>query len=337
MSTVKVISNYLLLAALETNGYGNGATVSPTVNTVLCAGGDAPDATIAYSYDGDRKGMALSGGNQRRTTPSGKSITTKIDMDLKGNGIGYNTSVSGSPPVHNFLLASGFSGSLSAGAWTYTYTPITTAPNSLALQLYSRIAGGSGAEVYPISGSYGKMSFKADTNGGPLVMSFALSGIPGTPTDAVAVPTNITWNASSVIPPKGEKLSFTAGSFVANLRDVSYDDGLDIGPRVNLSATGSFSGYYIGRRSPKLTVTIEDDAFSSYSPLADWDSAVQRSVSFTVGSGLTANSCTMTFPSASIGSVKPDKSGDIATWVIEYYPTPSSPSANDDVILTFNA
>jgi hypothetical protein len=329
MSLNKVVTGLIILAANEAT-YGQGAALTGSANTIQVAEA-FPIFNVDYSFDGDRKGGNYSGGNNRRTTPSGRSVTGKLIIEGKGLGSTYSSVAVTPPNLHPFLISSGLSGSLQGGAWVYKPNPLGTTAVGTALEVYDR------GEKLPISGAFFNMTF-ASPGPGITTFEFDLMGIPGTITDVATPPARI-FTAASVLPPKNELVSLTIDSYAtASVRSYTYVHKQDIAPRINLNSSGSFAGYALGRRSPTFTVTMEADALGAYNPYLDQQNGIARNVSFTVGQPGTNNNFTVTFPSASISKVTRKNDGTtLALWDVEFAPAISAPDQSDDMSLTFGS
>jgi hypothetical protein len=329
MSAAKSVTGLLIFAKLEsTPNAGAIMSASDVVQTVLAH----PVFNLQYSYDGNRNGASYSGGSYSRAAPSGRTTSATVRVEAKGLGSAY--SLTATPPnLHALLLASGLSGSLQASTWVYKPVPLTTQETSVALAVYGK-TGPTAVEVWPVSGTYANLKMNGD-NPGPVIFDFDLQGSVGMPSDISSAPAR-TWTASGTLPPNTTNVGFTIGSYSGSVvRSWKYDHGLEVAPRVDINATNGHAGFSIGRRSPKLTVTIETPLLSAYNPYSDFDLATSRAVSLTVGS-VANNRFVLSMPNSQLANVVGGNDGPVATLELTFQPSVTAADASDDLTLTFN-
>ena len=323
-SAAKTITGILLFAKTESVS-GEGAAVTGSTDAIRLAA-DRPAFNVQYTYDGARGQGNYTGGNVLRGPVQGRNTAGTVKIEGKGSGSAYSSTVV-PPSLHPFILASGFSGSFASSKWTYKPTPLGTDLTTIAMAVYTR------GEVWPISGALANMTITAD-NPGPAIFEFALQGILAQPADLASPPAR-KWFAEDILAPNNTNISLAIGSFTPVVRSWKYEHGLAINPRTNLNATDAHSGFQGGKREPKLTVTIEHPALSSYNPYSQIETAATQSVSLTVGS-TQYNRFGITMSRAQIESFTLNADNDVATAEVVFAPAVSDNSSNDDVVLEFS-
>lgn len=320
----------LYLQAATESIYLTPAPLTGSTDSIQVAT-DYPVFNYGYAFDGNRNGAPLSTGNLQPTAPSGRTAQGTVRIEGKGLGSAYSNAIAARVPnLHPFLMGGGLSASFTStgGAqWNYRPYAITvTQPSSITLGVYSR------GELLPISGAY--CTWKAGAEGAaPTIFEFDVQGVAGTFSDT-AVP-NRAWSGASTLPPKNDAAQITIGSFTPVIRSWNYEHGLDIQPRNNQNTSGSHSGFAVGRRTPKLTLTIEQDALSSFNPYDDFNLGTSRAVTVTVGT-VQYNRFSFSFPQCVLSNVEQGADGPTALWTLTYTPYVTTPDAQDDITLTFN-
>lgn len=304
--------------------YGAGAAVTGSTDAVKLIE-PKPEFSIEYGYDGARPSPQGTAGTQRRVAPSVRSTKGTISVEACGRGLAY-TSVITPPGLHQLFLASGFSGSLQASQWVYKPGPVSAAPTSLAGEVYNR------GEKRVISGAYCDM--KASSDGAlPTVFAFDLQGIIGLPSTQ-ASPPDFLLLTSGTLPPKNENIALTIGGVSSfKVRSYSFELGRELIPRVDVNASGALAGFAPGRRNPKLTVTVEAVALSTFDPYASFSNGTATAVSFTVGT-VAGNKFTYSFPQAQIMAVAEPADGTVALWELQFDCPCSTPTTDDDLVIT---
>lgn len=327
MSSAKQITALAVRAKTEAS-YGAGASMS-------FAGPDSVQVqehvvlTEEYLFDGTRAAPPGSLGSQRRASPSSLTAAATLLIEMKGNGSGY-TNVSGTrlPNMHSLLEASGLSGSLNDGSWSFSNAPEADTPLSTALQFYVR------SELHEVSGAFANMSYTIE-EAGPIVFSFDIQGIGTIPTD-VSRPT-IVYEATSVIGPKAQNLRLNlnfGGSFTAaKIKSFAYAQNREIVQRLDLNDSTGFAGYSVGRRAPIYTITMEAEASGTFDPYAIVAAGTNGTLDFIMG---TAASNTFKVSLAQCQIVNAvgleDENGVIATIVLEIAPYITAGVNDDDEV-----
>lgn len=326
MASAKSVTGIILFAKNETT-YNAGASLSGTTDAIRLVD-PRPEFSIDYTYDGSRGQANWSGGNFRHGSPTGRTTQGTVNIEVQGSGSAYQASSNTPPNWHRFLLASGFSGSFATNTWTYQPVPLGTTPSSLAMAVYTR------GELWPVSGSYGNVTFKAD-GPQPAVFSFDLMGMLGDPSDQSSPPSR-TYLVPTVIPPNATDISLSLNGWTsAVVRSVEYSHGLEIVPRTDINAATGHNGYTIGKRAPKLTVLIETPLLSDYNYVSINKNATVQAISFQIGS-TTGNKVGFSLPYCYLMNISPSSDGPTALTTLEFVPTVSAADAEDDVSITAN-
>lgn len=321
MAAEKNVLVYGLLAAVEST-YSGSTTLSTGSHGIQVA--EYPTLTISHLYDGARPSPDGVLGSQRRNGASGRYAEGSIVIEGKGTGTAYSASVT--PAIHPFLLASGYSGSVSGGAWTYRHPAASTTPTSLALRAYSR------GEVRTIRGAYANMSVNADGAATPL-FTFDVQGLVDLPSTHT-FPT-ITYSDTSVVPPKAEGVTFSLnGVSSLKVRSFSFAENREIVQRPALTDSNGIAGFAPARRNPQLTVTIEACDLATLNPYNLFNAGTQMSCSLQVGS-VAYNRYSISCDQAQLSSYEDGEDGGVATWTLVLDLPSTGPSANDDVVWTW--
>lgn len=321
MASDKSIIGLGLLAKVESS-YSGSTTLSTAADGIQVA--ELPEFSIEYNYDGARSYAQGVAGTTRRVGGSGRFTNGTVKIEGKGLGATY-TSTATPPNLHPFLLASGMSGSLLAGSWVYKPQDSGT-PSSLALEVYTR------GEKRVIRGTYGSWKVGTDSPAPP-VFEFGLQGLVGLP--ATSTLPSISYSGSAVVPPKAEGVVLSIGGTTGfKLRSFSFDMGREITPRLDLDADGGHAGFAPGRRAPKLTLTVEATALSTFDPYTAFANATQYAVSLTIGS-VANNRYVLALPQAQLADVKDSVDGNVATWDLVFEAPTSGPASSDDFTLSF--
>lgn len=336
----KVLHVLGLLAKKEAT-YGAGITLSTATDGVLLQYADknvgAP-VELNYAFNGEMGPSVASLAQTPLVAPSGRSLQGDLPMRFRGPGATYSATVV--PSIHLFLEASGFTASLTSGAYTYVPTAPGTSYDSLALEMYTR------GEKWPAEGVLANLAFSFD-NPQPPIFTFKVRGVNTTlPTD-VAAP-SITY-PTLPITPLSSAITFTLGSFTAG---VVYSGSGDLqrdieAARVALTAGGGHLGFVPGMRKPMIKVVLEQTAFTtaspwhaaaSFNPYQLREAATQLGMQLKFAAGTTVGgSLSFLSSQAQIMDVKPGNNGPIATVELTLQLTESAPGAGDDIRIVAHA
>lgn len=330
MANAKQVTGILVYANTET-AYNEGATIAAT--DVISVAQEHPVFNIGYAVDGARAGeggAAWSGGRLRGSAPVGRILNpSTIRIEQQGRGESPSGS-SSTPPngLHRLLEACGMTGSYSA-SYGYTYVPVAVqqAPRSAGLRVYTR------GEAWSVSGSLGTFNIQGG-EGSTVVYEFEVQGtISSLPVDSPTVPA-YTFGHTHIIPPANQNINLSIGGVTGLVvRDWNYSHNLTISPRLDRNFISGHHGFVLGRRSPSLTITIENPAQATFNAYNIHSSASVQAVSFTVGTA--GNGTRYEFPYCTLSNVENANDGDVATQVLTFTPSVSGPGANDDVRITF--
>ncbi len=331
MSSAKSVRSSAVLIKTEST-YNAGASMSLAgVDSVQV--NEIVELSEEFAFDGVRGGPPGSLGTQRRTGPSGPTISTTVQVELKGNGSGYATaSVDRIPNFHSLLEAAGFSGSLNGLAtWSFSPEPEANTPTSIGIELYQR------GELHSVSGAYADLTITAD-DAGPAMMDFAIQGSKVVGIDAVR-PATIAYEGTAVVPPKSENLEVTfnfGGAFSSSVvKSVAFALGREITPRLDQNSTVGHAGFNVGRRTPQFTVIFEQEALSAFNPYALLRAGTNGSFNLKWGAGSAANTFEINLPQAQIVDAVGlgDEGGTTATWEVVVQPYVTGGVNDDDITI----
>lgn len=320
-----------LLATNEGTYNGGGSVAAGTDGQRLAY--DGPQgAPITYTedYDGTRHDHLVGSNPPIPLTPSKTVCTGDLPGQVAGAGSAYS---SGSVVPSHFplLKASGLTFSLAAGTWTGIPTPFGTAPSSLVGGFYA--AG----ELWPFQAGFCQWKF-AFQKGEPIVHTFGLTALMGTPSDDVTVPQTITYPA--IDPPKADGITFTIGGIALDVLSGEFALGWDDhSPRQVVTVAGAHAGWARGVRvKPRFKVTVERTALATYDPYADRRNATGRTLLSTFGTSATNRYKVNSAASRAylVSPVKPGNNGSVATWELEFGLSATSLITNDAVSVLFD-
>ena len=320
--------------AKEESIYGTAETLSNStdgLNPYIGDGDPAAPSAYEYVFDGALGRAAGSLAPQRRTTPNGRFRSGEIQALPKGFGSAYSAGVMPPNEVHRLLKGSGFDATYSATPtpqWTYTPTAHSTVPTSLTVRQFAQ------GSQFDMAGILCNWAFETQGLGVP-VWTFSWKGIASLPADQ-SLP-SITLQATSVIPPVASAVVGNIGAFsAATIRRVGFRLNRNIETaRVAQNLSGGHAGFVAGGRAPELEIEIERPTRSTFDPESELSAATSRAVDVTFGS-TQYNRWKIALPQAQLASVTPGAEGNLATVVLVYRAFASTPTANDDVAVTFN-
>lgn len=328
MSSTKTVTVWGFLCKQESS-YGSGASLSTSTDGVMLA--KEAYTERLYAKTGERAPAAGAAGENIGAVPSGSYMDLPLEIEGRGAGVAYDSSHF--VEHHGLLLASGLAAVVGGGSGTekVTYTPTTpqlTAQASLAASAYAR------GELYPLTAIYCDWDFTIEP-GGFWMHQFKISGLCGDPSD-VSLPAIV---YKSLVPAKAESMavtvnpgtvggsSFTAGHWTK----IGFKLSRVLSPRMDGNTT-THLGWTPGRRTPRLTITFEQEALASFNPVALMKAASSLAVSFGMGTGGTGayNRQEFSMAQAQIVKVGPGNEGATGTVELTFAGRMSTPAANDD-------
>lgn len=325
MSAQKSMVGLILFARNEATYNAAGLALTGSTDTIDTA--EQPLFQQQYAVEGTRGPAMYGRGQLARVAPNVRSLNGSVKIHAKGAGATY-TALVRPPSLHPYLQASGMSGSMEGASWVYKPTPLGTIPFSLAMDIYGM------GELMQLRGGYA--TFMLDMEGALPSFTFDVQGLQsGSITDAPTPPARV-FPASNVIPPRLETIGLTIGSYVPKVRKAQYVHGLGISQRHDLNASGSITGYAIGRQDNSFTVTIEADALASFDPYADFNAATPRNITTTIGN-VANNRFTLALGGCALIDVqKVALEDNVAGYDLTYKPsTNADGSGTDDIRITF--
>jgi hypothetical protein len=301
--------------------YGAGASLSASSDGAQ--GVEPPVMDISYVYEGERPTPPGTAGRQALASPTGEHCEGTITVEMKGRGAPYGPT--NTPPnLHSLLQAAGFTATYASASWTYSPTPIGTAPASTALRVYTR------QEMFSVSGAYCDLEL-ATNDGAPMTAQFSYSGLPALPVSA-SLPV-ITYN--DTLPPKTTDIGFEWGAVTSLvIRSLSLTLNREIAPRQDLNAADGHAGFAVGRREPTLSITVESTDLGTFDPYAEMKSKEVRDWTFTVGS--VANNRFTVSGKGQIMGVTREADGPVATWNLEIALVTTDGFGNNDIQIVFD-
>ena len=317
----------IALFAKNEAAYNSGAALTGSTDFIQVEA--HPVFSIEYAYLGNRAAPHGSFGKAREIPASGRTTKGTVRIEGKGLGSAYASVANTVPNLHPFLLASGFSGSLSGGTWTFA--PLASpsasiAAQSLALELYQR------GEKWSVSGSFCDMNIESK-NAGPAIFEFPLQGLITIPTD-VPLPA-YSQSFAGIMPPNSTNLGLTIGAWTPRLRDWKFALGRAMTARVDLNSVAGHAGFEPGARKCVLTCKVEAPLIATFDAYTAESLATVYNTTITVGSAAN-NKFTITLPYAQITKVADSEEGSVAMLDLTIEGTVSAPNTNDDISITFN-
>lgn len=264
MSSVKTLSKYGVLLAVETTSYGSGTpALSNTTDGFLAS--DLPEVTPSYQNDGSRAGRVANGFSAlRRTNASGRAVGFGLSHYAKGSSVAYSASVFPSP--HLILRALGLNAAFSGGAGSeqWLYTMLSTGFTSLVGEIYTK------GQKETFKGGYvNSLEISAQGQAVP-IWKISGKGISnGLPSDA-SVP-SITYAEGTLMAPKASAISLTmtksAQTFTAKVAEFNFKVEREMVERENQNASGGeHGGLALGAATATLDVLFETPNMETSSP-----------------------------------------------------------------------
>ena len=324
MSSVKVLDQYGF-AAKDEAAYGTFLTPNVAVDGVLPS--DQPEPAFNYLYDGAR-GRSPLGGHLSGVGPTGRGMTLALAAHMILPTAAYSASVQ--PSLLRLMRYCGFDQDLTANVYTLT-------PESGAWS-----AGDSGSfsiwtmgELWSMAGAYGTFSVEAD---GPVIptWNFDFQGIGNSlMSDVTPVPA-ITYLNAAKKPLKALGITLTIGGYaVGIIRSFEFTLNRELAVRANENLAGGHQGFTPGNIAPRLSVTLERIALSTFDPYSLMEAGTVQNTHMQFGS-TQYDKWKLTMATAEIVSVEKDEDGPTALWVIEIDGKSSTPGLNDSAVFLFN-
>ena len=322
----KSVICYGALAKRETSYAATASTAFSTGTDNSVQTSELPTIGVSYVYDGARPNSPSTAGSLPYVAPAGRFAEVNLVMEARGSGSAYGSSATTPPDAHALLLSCGLTGSYSASAQSWVYTPVGPCDTgeSVALKLYAR------GEIYTVIG--GRSTFTLAADGASAAQyTFDVQGLMSGSVidDNVA---SITYNTT--LPPTTEEINLSLGSFgTAIVRSFNLTYGREISPRVNINTNDAHSGFAGGRRDMTFNVTIETPASASFDIYELQRNGTQFASSFTLGTN-TGNKINIQLPNCQIIGIANGEDGPVSTSDLTI--KPSSLSGANDIVITYS-
>lgn len=320
-------------AAIESS-YGVAATITPATDTLTpwIGDGDPPaPAAFNYLYNGELGRAAGTLAPQRRTTPAGRFRESEIQILAKGLGTAYSASAFPPNEFDRLMRAAGFDRAYVAAPsprHVYTPTPQGTTYASLTLRQYAQ------NDIYDQVGVLCDVRMETQELGAP-IWTFPWKGIATSLAVNGAMPA-LTPQAANVTPPVAQAIVGTLGAFSPTaIRRVAFRLNRSIeSARMAMNVAGGHLGWVPGGMAPELELEIERPTRGVFDPEAEFNSAANRAVLVTFGTG-TNNTYDISFPQAQLAaSPTPGNAQALATVTLVFRAYASTPTANDFLAIT---
>lgn len=320
----KLVIDHGLLTDIEAS-YGGGGSPAGATDAILLE--EPVEVSLQYGNTGDRTPGLGAGGLIQRAAPTGRHGSFTVPVLGRGLGSAYTAGTDEVPDLQDLLRMCGHdaarSGTTPNTKWDFT--PNTTNTDSGVLEAYGR------GERFVATGAMGSMNFTLE---GYWRFDFDLLATFAQPTE-VALPA-LTVNAS-LIPPKAENISLSFfGETALVCRRIEFAQNRTLANRLNLNAAEGHEGVQGTRRAPRVTLLLEQPAFSKLNLWNLWETAAQGALSFAVDGG-TANKLAFSAPQVSISEPPTlEEEDDIAMMSVVVECLQTAPGADDDYTLTFD-
>lgn len=329
MAAPKLRNKWGLTGAIE-SPYGTWADPANSAGVLLV---EPVEPTEEPLNDGARVGRAPgTGGSWARVAPSAFGSAFEAVTEAIGGGAAYSASVK--PSVDLFLRILGLEATLDAtgGAEKYTYAPESgpTGFDSASFKTFIR------GQQYQTRGAYAAEAV-AEFDG-PAVprWAFSVQGIRNAAPQDTALPAITGYPAGTLLPPKAQALSLNVGGVTSLiLRGGRVTISRELTPRGDASGSSQHAGFSPGRRTIGLELTVEAIALATFNPYTIRDAATLQQITFAVGA-TQYNRYDFDFPQAQLMEAEEGEDGATAIWTLTYEAKVSTPTAEDDLILTFD-
>lgn len=289
--------------------------------------------TPKYNFDGSLGPSVGNLGQALRVAPSGKSLPAKAMLRAKGAGVAYSASVI-SDDMHVPLQIAGFTATLTSTAgsekWVFTPTGDTSAYNVATAYYYAD------GELRQSLDTVADWSFDFSDQRPP-IHTFSLIGIYNGNVSDVACP-SVTYGHNSVVPPLAGQIALSIGGVTGLVvRKGSFALNRDLASeRVPVSGSGTHLGVTPGGRDPRLKLTIERPALSTYSYETIFEAATTAAISLQFGS-VQYNRWKIACAQAQLCSPPSlSRDGSVSLLDLEFQFPTSTPVAEDDLTITFD-
>lgn len=321
----------LLLAAIETT---EGTDASPVVASNAIQIVEPMEASGEPAFKHPRPKLAVGAAIQASPplTPKGFKGSWQSNVHMRGTRNGAAYAANNLPELDPFWQSAGFAATLvtTGGAESVTYKPAAT---NL----------GSHTEYYYVDGRLKKLlGTKTDIDltfdaGGPMVAALKRVGLYQPPTDA-AVPAISGTPFGTSVAPVADNIALTlnfGSAFTAGIiRKFGLNLANKIAQRANANVTGGLSPDRVRERTPKFTLTLEDELAATINFEAYRVGNTPGSLSFTIG-GTQYNKIQVTLPNVRIEDVKVSSDNGTELTTISGGCYDSTPASNDAVQIQY--
>lgn len=303
---------------------------------------EEPEADPDYAHNGERHGKSpASHGGRKRVGRMGR-FADGVTLKMEPAGAGSAYASNNLPNVHTLMRGAGFAPTLvtTSGSESVAYAPhAVDAEESLTVELYRR------KEKHPLCGWYSDFVFDLDLHGIPSFEFAGKGAYSALPSD-VAFPS---FTLPTIEPPKGQAVNFsvTIGgtTFVAGkIKKLRQQLERNIAARASDNVTGNHGGFNVGaERVFTLEAIIEattlpGSPYISSTAANPWELMERGTVmalAFSVGA-TQYRKFDFAAATAQLIEAPSQLEGTAAMWALKFHCLPSSLTANDEVLYTFN-
>jgi Phage tail tube protein len=292
---------YGTLVGLE-SPYGTAATLTASDYVMPV---EKPKLTIAWVGDGKRSVDARSAGNLALTRKSGMILSSEIKLYARADLTTYSATEF-PRDIHRFLRACDLADTYSAA--THTYAP-SFGNTSLTIDSYVS------ALKYRATGVLCS-GFKMDASAGGLIeFTFPWKGIGTIPVDATLPDVSAYNVADPLMKFDGANTGILIGGVALAVRKIAMEQAGVLTDRPVGTIAGAYQGVTRGRRTVKITISVEAQPLSVLDPYTLMKNGTLISLCLPFGDtgaglGYKLNSTT----TAQIESVGEVEDGGLAVW-----------------------
>jgi hypothetical protein len=280
----------------------------------------------AWSHAGarmiERKGTRPSLG-QLKQLFGGTLLQVTFDMELKGAGSAYSSSVR--PECDVLLRACGFAATVdtTGGSESVTYVPASSSHESCTIYYYQD------GMLFKLTGCRGTVSFNFET-GNKGMASFTITGHTATPTDS-ALPTP---TYDSTTPPPFVNAGFSIDAFSAVINALAFDMGNKVATPADANATDGYGEIQIVDRDVNGSFDPEAELVATEDFIGNWRSGAAMVLDTGSIGSTQYNKYDLNMPAVSYRDVGPGDRDGVRTYELKYGAHESS--GDDEITIVFD-
>lgn len=235
----------------------------PVLFTLTCVlGGASGTATLSVTPDANAVTNSYAAAIAATAVTSGAAFTLKSGVTITPT---WSGSLVAGDKYYVWWMPAG-----------YVYAPVSSAFESVTLYLYRD------GVLHKLTGARGTFTVTAES-GQYATVNFTFTGQYVAPTDA-ALPSTAIYETT--LPPIVETANLTMNEYAAVCAKVSFDQGNQITPRLNVSKSDGYDGVQIVSREPKGGIDPEMVLVASEDFWLRMSSSTQQLLRFRVGTAV---------------------------------------------------